>query len=124
MKIGNKTVDFKYFLFDGCHKFYLTNHRKVTQDMIDRGYEQTDLYPIDELPHMFYNSCPLRFIQTWEDYKRIVPQGSGQVTFNGYGKFGYIARLDFNRNLVTTDEMMFKTPLLTHDRVVFKNMRK
>ncbi len=123
MKISGKEINYTHFLFDGCHKFYLTNESKITNDMAERGYTQNDLFPIDELPYEFFNSCPLRFIQTWEDYKRIVPQCRSQVTFNGYGRFGYIAKLDFNRNKVYTDEMMFKTSLFGHDSVVFKRMR-
>ena len=123
MIISGKEINYTHFLFDGCHKFYLTNESKITEDMKSKGYNENDLYPIDDLPYEFYNSCPLRFIETWEDYKTVVPQCRGQVTFKGFGKFGYIAKIDFNRDKVYTDEMMFKTSLFKHDNVVFRSMR-
>lgn len=122
MTISGKKINYSHFLFDGCHKFYLAD--KFTEDMRKAGYTENDFHPIDELPYDFFNSCPLRFIQTWEDFKHIVPQCRCHVTFNGFGKFGYIAKLDFSRNKVYTDEMMFKTSLFAHDSVVFKRMRK
>ena len=122
MIISGKKIDFKYFLFDGCHKFYLTNESKVTDKMIECGYTQEDLHPIDELPYEFYNSCSLRFIQTFDGLKTVVPQCRGQVTFRGFGKYGYTAKIDFDRNKVYTDEAHFRTSLFSHDNVIYKRM--
>ena len=121
MKISGKEINFTHFLYDGCHKFYLTNETKITSKMEELGYTQDDLYPIDFLPEMFFNACPLRFIYTWNDLKTIVPQCRGQVTFSGYKKFGYIARMDFNANKVYTDESLFHA--FPSKSVVFKYMR-
>ena len=104
MVISGKKVSQKYVLFDGCHKFYLIDSSKITKDMEERGYSQTDIFPIDELPYVFYKSCPLRFIQTWKDYKTIVPQFRETVTFKGFGHLGWTTKIDFKRDIVYTDE--------------------
>jgi hypothetical protein len=120
MTIGGKKINFSHFLFDGCHKFYLTNESKITDEMAHKGYTQDDLYPINDLPYLFFNSCPLRFIQTWDNYECIVPQCRGQVTFRNYGKHGYSARMDFARNKVYTDEPLFRA--FPSSSVVFQRM--
>ena len=62
--ISGKNVEgYTHFLYDGCHKFYLLKSGKLTTDMKDNGYEQSSIYPIDVLPDMFWDSCPLRFIE-------------------------------------------------------------
>jgi len=104
MVISGKKITQKWFLFDGCHKFYLLDSNKFTKEMEERGYEKTDIYPIDNLPYMFYSSCPLRLIDTWLDYKTVVPQFRGTVTFKGFGKHGWTSKIDFDRDTVCTDE--------------------
>jgi hypothetical protein len=120
MTISGKKINYTHFLFDGCHKFYLTNESKVTDEMLECGYTQDDLFPIDELPYMFYNSCSLRFISTFEDLKRIVPQCRSQVTFRGFGKYGYSAKMDFIKDKVYTDEAYFRTNYSS--RVVYQKV--
>ena len=104
MVISGKKISQKWFLFDGCHKFYLLDSNRCTKDIKERGYSETDIHPIDDLPYMFYNSCPLRFIEVWKDYKSIVPQCRRFVTFKGFGKFGWTAKIDFDKDKVYTDE--------------------
>ena len=114
MTISGKKINYTHFLFDGCHKFYLTNESKVTEKMEECGYTQDDLFPIDELPYMFYDSCSLRFIQTFEDLKTIVSQCRNQVTFRNFGKYGYSAKMNFIKDKVYTDEAHFKTTFSSH----------
>lgn len=104
MVISGKKVTQKWFLFDGCHKFYLLDSNKYTEDIKARGYSDTDIYPIEELPYAFYNSCPLRFIENWSDFKTIVPQFRNTVTFRGFGRLGWSAKIDFDKDIVYTDE--------------------
>lgn len=121
MTISGKKINYTHFLFDGCHKFYLTNERKITDDMVKSGYVQGDLRPIDELPYQFYNSCSLRFIQTWKDFKTIVPQCRTQVKFSKFGKYAFTALMNFRKDKVYTDEPCFPG---TSSNVVFKRMSK
>lgn len=97
-KISNKKVEgYSYFLFDGCHKFYLLKSGILTADMKDKGYKQSDIYPIDILPDAFSCGCPLRFISTWDGYKKIVPQFRNIVTFKNFGYRNF--QTNFNKNI-------------------------
>ena len=122
MTISGKKINYTHFLFDGCHKFYLTNESKITEDMAKAGYSQSDLFPIDDLPYEFYNSCSLRFIYTWEGLKTVVPQCRSQIKFKGFGKYGYTSLIDFKRDKVYTDEARFRCR--NDGNVVFKRMMK
>jgi hypothetical protein len=104
MVISGKKIKQKWFLFDGCHKFYLIDSGKLTKEMEECGYTQDDIFPIDSLPYEFYNSCPLRFIETWKDYKAYVPQFRRVVTFKGFGSRNWTAQMDFQTGKVETDE--------------------
>ena len=104
MKISGKEVKQKYFLFDGCHKFYLINERKITKDMQEKNWSKADVFPINDLPSEFYNSCSLRFIQDWESFKNIVPQCRKRVTFSGYGDKGYTTTIDFEKDVIYTND--------------------
>lgn len=104
MTISGKKIDYKYFLFDGCHKFYLLDSNVLSAKMKDCGYNKSDIYPIDQLPYVFYNSCSLRFIQTWKDLKTVVPQCRNEVTFKGFGRLGWTSQIDFHNDRVYTDE--------------------
>lgn len=95
--ISGKNVEgYTHFLYDGCHKFYLLKSGKLTTDIKDNGYEQSSIYPIDVLPDMFWDSCPLRFIDTYDNFKSIVPQCRGVTTFRNFG-FRNI-KLNFKRD--------------------------
>ena len=60
MYINGKYYNYKYFVYDGCHKIYLIHKKDV--------YE---------------NSCSLRFISRWDKLYEgdIVPQCSDNVSF-------------------------------------------
>lgn len=104
MTISGKKISQKWFLFDGCHKFYLIDSPELTEDMKKAGYNINDIRPIDDLPYEFYNSCSLRFIETWDNFKRIVPQCRRFVTFKGFGSLGWNTKIDFQKDEVYTDE--------------------
>ena len=64
--------------FDSVQNFfYLCKNEKEENEMKDYGYA---LYPLDELPQIFYNSCELRFID-WANLTPIVEQGENKVVF-------------------------------------------
>ena len=114
MVISGKKTDAKWFAFDGCHKFYLLETQGDYDNCV-KEWGKEYIYPIDDLPKEFYNSCPLRFIQTWGTYKRFVPQCRKTVTFKGFGKFGSSATINFTQDKIYTDE-----PLPDARNVVFK----
>jgi hypothetical protein len=52
-------------------------------------------YPIDVLPDMYSESCPLRFISEAETFKYFVPQFQNITTFKNFGYRNY--RINFNK---------------------------
>ena len=80
MKIGKHKIKAKEFFYDGCHKIYLIETPHDKKDFLSNGWEECDIYTIDQLIEIYRNSCPLKFIDTCE-LKTIVPQFATQVTF-------------------------------------------
>ena len=81
MKIGKHKIKAKEFFYDGCHKIYLIETPRDKKDFLSNDWEESDIYPIDQLIEIYRNSCPLKFINTCK-LKTIVPQFATQVTFN------------------------------------------
>lgn len=83
--IINNEREFKAeeFAFDGCHKFYLIEdydaHRMMTEMY---GYEEEDFYDIKELPRLWEDSCPLRFINMSTSLETVIPQCIESVSIN------------------------------------------
>lgn len=80
MKIGRYNIKAKEFFYDGCHKIYLIETPRDKKDFLSKGWEESDIYPIDQLIEIYRNSCPLKFINTC-NLETIVPQFATQVTF-------------------------------------------
>lgn len=81
MYINGKYYNYRYFVYDGCHKIYLI-HRKDFKTIRARGYSKDDIHPIDELKDVYEHSCSLRFVSRWDNLENdIVPQCSKNVTF-------------------------------------------
>lgn len=80
MKIGRYKINAKEFFFDGCHKIYLIETPQDKKEFFNRDWEESDIYPIDQLVEIYRNACPLKFIDTCS-LKTIVPQAVSQVTF-------------------------------------------
>ena len=81
MKIGRYNIKSKEFFYDGCHKIYLIETPRDKKVFLSRDWEESDIYPIDQLIEIYRTACPLKFISTCK-LKNIVPQGVSQVTFN------------------------------------------
>lgn len=71
MRINGIEITAKEFAYDGCHKIYLIESQEERDEAESYGYK---IYPINEIADKFDNSCSLRFIETWTDYKKIVSQ--------------------------------------------------
>lgn len=80
MKIGRYKTKAKEFFFDGCHKIYLIETPRDKKVFLSRDWEESDIYPIDQLIEIYRTACPLKFISTCK-LKTIVPQAVSQVTF-------------------------------------------
>lgn len=80
MKIGRHNIKAKEFFYDGCHKIYLIETPQDKKVFFSRDWEESDIYPIDQLIEIYRTACPLKFIDTCK-LKTIVPQFATQVTF-------------------------------------------
>lgn len=81
MYINGKYYNYKYFVYDGCHKIYLI-HKKDFKSLKSCNYEKSDIYLIKDLKNVYENSCSLRFIGRWDNLNcDIVPQFSKKVLF-------------------------------------------
>jgi hypothetical protein len=81
-KINGIEVNAKRFAYDGCHKIYLLNDKESEKDAKELGY---DIYSIKYLIDCFLNSCPLRFINFWnENFDTIVSQGEETISFENF----------------------------------------
>ena len=80
MKLGRYKTKAKEFFFDGCHKIYLIETPRDKKVFLSRDWEESDIYPIDQLIEIYRTACPLKFISTCK-LKTIVPQAVSQVTF-------------------------------------------
>ena len=80
-KIGKynlKSID--KFFYDGCHKIYLIEDDDDIEDMYDNGWEDNDIYSIDELEEILLNSCPLVFIHNVKLTKDYLTQEQKTIT--------------------------------------------
>jgi hypothetical protein len=79
-KINGKEFEAEAFGFDGCHKIYLCDSEEGQRQLEEYGY---DLYPIEDLPIAWIDTCPLRFIQSG-DLKRTFVGQCEPVVFEGW----------------------------------------
>ncbi len=70
--INDLNIHSRLFVFDGCHKIYLVDDDDV-EDVKKNWGDDTQFYPIERLPYVFWNTCSLRFISCWKG-DRVVPQ--------------------------------------------------
>ena len=68
--INGRAITETAFAFDGCHKIYLLHNHQYDE------YRELDytLYEIDDLPRVWTDTCPLRFINSGDLTEKIVPQ--------------------------------------------------
>ncbi len=63
MKVNGKEIKGIGFAFDGCHKIYVVKDKQQAEQARGNGYE---IHCLSELPQVWTNACPLRFISTWD----------------------------------------------------------
>ena len=64
------------FAYDGCHKIYILRSEKETKEAKKHGYV---ILPIEKIKETYKNSCPLRFISTWDLTDYPVHQGEKAI---------------------------------------------
>ncbi len=79
MKVNGKVIKGIGFAFDGCHKIYIVANETDANEAKEMGYR---IYPLDRLPYIWRDSCPLRFISSWDLSTQYVRQYEQQVEFN------------------------------------------
>lgn len=100
MYINGRFYNYKYFVYDGCHKIYLI-HKKDFKTIKARGYEKDDIHPVELLEHTYRRSCSLRFISRWDKlFSNIVPQCTDpdKVIFGKPAKKSAWKRTELNGN--------------------------
>ncbi|PJE00951.1 MAG: hypothetical protein CK429_35925 [Mycobacterium sp.] len=64
LTINGVVVEATEFAYDGCHKIYLIIWGGDRDIMLDCGYTDADIHPIETLPDVWADTCPLRFISS------------------------------------------------------------
>ncbi|GAT02501.1 hypothetical protein [Mycolicibacterium fortuitum] len=64
LKINGEVVEATEFAYNGCHKIYLITFSGDRDLMLECGYTEDDIYPVEMLPDIWATTCPLRFISS------------------------------------------------------------
>jgi hypothetical protein len=64
LTINDQVIEATEFAYDGCHKIYLIIWGGDRDLMLDCGYTADHIHPIEELPEVWADTCPLRFISS------------------------------------------------------------
>ena len=78
MKINGNTIEGISVAYDGCHKIYICESIEDEEMMKGWGYK---IYPLEQLPEIWENSCSLRFISNAKLDRDYVRQFE-EATFN------------------------------------------
>lgn len=71
MKVNGIEILGDRFAYDGCHKIYICECISEEEEAEELGYE---ILPIEVLEETWENSCPLRFISSWDLERKYVLQ--------------------------------------------------
>lgn len=78
--VGDSSTTFAY---DGCHKIYLIVWGSDRETMQECGYGDDDIFPVSELPEIWAETCPLRFISSTDLTHKYVEQcEDAEVTYS------------------------------------------
>lgn len=104
IKINGVEINAKNYFFDGCHKFYFIEGEKAKEHFFNNNWEESDIFPIEQLDKDFWNSCSLRFIDSYngdtDTFKSVIPQCEKVVTFEING---HEIVEDFENDILTVD---------------------
>ena len=63
------------FVYDDCHKVYLVTSEAGRQQLFEHNWSEEDFRHPCELPGIWEQTCPLRFISDADLNTQYVPQG-------------------------------------------------
>jgi hypothetical protein len=69
--IKDKTIRGKAFAWDECHKIYIIKRDTEIYEALSNGYV---IYPMEALKDIYKQSCPLKFISSWDLTKNYIDQ--------------------------------------------------
>lgn len=83
LKINGKPVEATHVAWDGCHKFFLIADDEDEGTVRDCGYTDADIYPVEDIPDLWEQSCFLKAIWwPWtSDRETLVEQGDDEPVF-------------------------------------------
>lgn len=88
LKINGVVVNATQFITDDCHKVYLLDSPEGREQVLSRGWSEADFRPVSELPAVWDDTCPLRFISSADLDRQYIAQSSkeaGKVGIVTYG---------------------------------------
>ncbi|MGJ6127277.1 hypothetical protein QN239_32380 [Mycolicibacterium sp. Y3] len=74
LTVNGVVVEATEFAYDGCHKIYLIVWGGDRDIVLERGYTEADIHPIETLPDVWADTCPLRFISSADLSRHYVEQ--------------------------------------------------
>jgi hypothetical protein len=77
LRINNEPIKAEglMFIYDGCHKVYLVTSEAGRRQLLECGWSQDDFRHPSELPAVWEQTCPLRFISDADLNTMYVEQG-------------------------------------------------
>lgn len=87
--------------WDGCHKIYVVATDIDQEEAVSLNY---DLYELEQLPKIWEESCPLKFISPWDLHTNYIQQGD-----MAYATL--VFKDDYNDILITTNYNEYKGDL-------------
>lgn len=99
----------KHFAYEGCHKIYVLKNKKEIEEAKELDYK---IFPIEELEEVYYNSCSLRFINSWDLDKVFIKQ------FEDFEEYDYCEGCEKEINQIEIEEGVFGCPLCKCDNQI------
>lgn len=67
-----KDIKGKAIAYDECHKIYIIKKQDEIWEALNNNYV---IYPMEALTDLYKQSCPLKFVSSWDLKKRYIEQG-------------------------------------------------
>lgn len=112
LKINGVVVNATQFITDDCHKIYVLDSAEGREQVLSRGWSEADFRPVSELPAVWDDTCPLRFISSADLDRQYIAQGSKEAGKVGIVTYGDDDAAPSQFHNATQDGQVFKaTPL-------------
>ena len=67
-----KNIEGLAVAWDECHKIYIIKRQDEIWEALNNNYV---IYPMEALTDLYEQSCPLKFVSSWDLKKRYIEQG-------------------------------------------------